>query len=70
VDADGDVVMALGHQADGTEYLMPLTPCCLATATGSSDADLASCLMCRVCYDEIDDKYSWHSTVVIKVAGP
>ena len=72
VDADGDVVMPLGTPGsphlhpDGSEYLIPVTPCCHASGKGSGDVETG--VVCRTCYCEVDGKYGGPSSVVVTVA--
>lgn len=72
IDADGDLVVPLGEPGspirheDGTEYLMPLTPCCHASGKG---AESRTGVVCRACYREVDGKYGGPSTVAVRVTG-
>lgn len=69
VDRDGDLVVPLGgaddpiRHGDGTEYLIPLTPCC--DATGKGCGGVATGVVCRSCYEEVDVKYGGPTTLVI-----
>lgn len=55
--ADGPI-----HHDDGTEYLIPLTPCCHASGKG---AESATGVVCRGCYREVDPKYGGDSSIAI-----
>lgn len=72
VDADGDLLIPLGeadtpiHHPDGTEYLIPLTPCCHASGKGSESS---TGVVCRRCYREVDPKYGGPSEVAIHIRG-
>ena len=72
VDADGDLVVGLGtpdspiRHSDGTDYLVPLTPCCAAHGKGSADSSTG--VVCRACYREVDVKYGGPSAVTVNVA--
>lgn len=68
VDADGDVLVPLGDSEhpirhdDGTEYLIPLTPCCHASGKGApSDTGV----VCRGCYREVAPKYGGSSSLAV-----
>ncbi|MET9263672.1 hypothetical protein [Amycolatopsis sp. NPDC004079] len=73
VDADDDLLIPLGepgrpiYRADGSEYLVPLTPCCYATGKGSIGCEGP---VCRGCYYEVDDKYGMHGTLSVARAQP
>lgn len=68
IDADGDALATLGEpdhpirHPDGSNYLVPLTPCCQADGKGSESA---TGVVCRACYREVDGKYGGHSTVAV-----
>jgi hypothetical protein len=68
VDSDGDLLVPLGepahpiHHDDGTEYLIPLTPCCHASGKG---AESATGVVCRGCYREVDPKFGGPSSLAI-----
>lgn len=72
IDAERDPVVNLGepgspmHHDDGSEYLIPLTPCCNADGKG---ADVTTGVVCRACYAVVDIKYGGPSDVVVRVAG-
>jgi hypothetical protein len=72
VDAERDPVARLGepdspmHHGDGSEYLVPLTPCCNADGKG---ADVSTGVVCRACYAVVDIKYGSPSELVVHVAG-
>jgi len=52
LDDQRNVVIAAWENADGTEYLIPLTRCCLATGKGMEYG-----VGCRNCYQEVDPYY-------------
>ncbi|GAB3162049.1 hypothetical protein GCM10027258_80280 [Amycolatopsis stemonae] len=60
IDADGDLLVPLGdtenpiRHDDGSEYLIPLTPCCHASGKGSESP---TGVVCRGCYRPVDGKY-------------
>lgn len=51
-----------GHLVIHNEYvgLMPLTPCCNATGTGSGEG-----VACRSCYQYVDDYFGGTATVAV-----
>lgn len=52
------------------EYLVGLTPCCQATATGASDGDGEyGGILCRSCYNEVDPILGMDIEVSIPIAS-
>ncbi|UUV32160.1 hypothetical protein NQK81_01545 [Amycolatopsis roodepoortensis] len=68
VDADDDLLIPLGEPGrpilhdDGTEKLIPLTPCCNASGKGSESR---TGVVCRRCYREVDAKYGGSSSIAV-----
>uniref|UniRef100_UPI003F494D92 hypothetical protein n=1 Tax=Amycolatopsis sp. CA-096443 TaxID=3239919 RepID=UPI003F494D92 len=58
VDADNDLLIPL----DGTDHLVPLTPCCSTSGKSSFEC---SGVICRGCYEEIDNKYGGLGTLAV-----
>lgn len=70
IDLDGDLVVPLdpttpSYHSDGSEYLIPLTPCCHA---GGKGAESSTGVVCRACYHEVDSKYGGTTTTAVTVA--
>jgi hypothetical protein len=66
LDADGDVVVfAEMTHPDDSEYLIALTPCCLASGKGSAGSETGVC--CRGCYVDVDSKFGTWATVAFGV---
>jgi hypothetical protein len=63
VDADGDLVVPL---YDGSDESVPLTSCCHATGKGWMDDDTAG-VVCRSCFEWVDDKYGTTTSVAVAV---
>jgi hypothetical protein len=63
-DADGDLLVPLlKDHPDGP--LVPLTPCCYATGKGGTDG---ARIVCRGCFQPVDDKYGSTEVVDVPVA--
>ncbi|HET6286472.1 MAG TPA: hypothetical protein VFG15_06945 [Amycolatopsis sp.] len=68
IDVDGDLLIPLGEPGrpilhdDGTEKLIPLTPCCHASGKGSESP---TGMVCRRCYCEVDGKYGGTSSIAV-----
>lgn len=58
LDDQRNVVIAAGTNTDGTEYLIPLTRCCVATGKGMEYG-----VGCRNCYQEVDPYYGGSAEV-------
>lgn len=73
VDADGDLVVAVGtpenpiRHDDGSEYLAALTPCCSATGTGSCVGGAAA-VVCRGCHSQVGAKFARHTRIAVHSA--
>ena len=71
LDADGDLVVPLGsadapiRHDDGSEWLVPLTPCCHATGKGWADGDGTGGVVCRTCFEWVDEKFGGPTTVAV-----
>jgi hypothetical protein len=69
-DTDDDVLVADSCRPAaapaGAEELIPLTPCCQATGTGSGHS--ISGVECRICREDVDIKYGRPGTLAIRVA--
>ncbi|MCO1575541.1 hypothetical protein M8C13_07185 [Crossiella sp. SN42] len=72
IDSDGDVLTPLGdftgriRHIDGTDYLIPLTPCCHARAQGNN-ADTG--MYCRACSGTVSAKYAGPGVLDVAVAS-
>ncbi|MFD9701291.1 magnesium chelatase domain-containing protein [Lentzea sp. NPDC059081] len=69
IDADGDVLVCDEDitRADGTEYLVPLTPCCHATGKGVTYSETN--VACRRCYQDVDPKYGTDGQLEVGLAA-
>lgn len=71
IDADGDPVVPLGTpefpltHPDGSDYLIPLTPCCNTDGKGAS---CSTGVVCRGCHREVASKYGGPTDVAVPVA--
>jgi hypothetical protein len=59
LDDQRNVVIKGWDNSDGTEYLIPLTPCCLATGKGMEGG-----VGCRNCYEYVDDYFGGPAEVI------
>ncbi|MDX8140561.1 magnesium chelatase domain-containing protein [Lentzea sp. BCCO 10_0061] len=69
VDADGDVLVCDEDikRADGTERLVPLTPCCHATGKGASYSETN--VACRHCCQDVGPKYGTDGHLAVGLAA-
>lgn len=63
LDADGDLVVVL-HEGS-PESFVPLTPCCKASGKGWLDDDGTAGVVCRSCFEWVDDKYGTCTEITI-----
>lgn len=64
LDADGHQVIVGWENPDGSEYLVGLTLCCQATATGTEHG-----IACRACYSPCEQHLGGEASVAIGVAS-
>lgn len=69
IDVDGDLLLCdeTLQSPDGTEYLVPLTPCCRATGKGVIDSETG--IACRRCYRDVHYKYGDRGELAIGLAA-